>query len=188
MNRVRSLILSLSAVGGAAVIAACGSSGGTSGSSAPSATPSSPAAGSSATAGAVLKTASVGKLGTIVVDGKGVTVYRFDADTNKPPTSHCSGSCTTFWPPVPAGTGTPQVAGVSSTLIGTVTRDDGTKQLTLAGWPLYTYSGDHAAGDANGQGLNAFGGMWWAVTTTGDKAGSSSGSGPSTPSTGGGNY
>lgn len=189
MNRARTLMMSFAAVAGAAVIAACGSSGSsTSGSSVPSAAPSSAPTGSSVSSGAALKTASVGSLGTIVVDGKGMTVYRFDADTNNPPASHCSGSCASYWPPVLAGTGTPQVAGVSSAMLGTVTRDDGTKQLTLAGWPLYTYAGDHAAGDANGQGLNLSGGKWWAVTATGDKAGSSSGSSPSTSSTGGGNY
>jgi len=189
MTRARTLMMSLAAVAGAAVIAACGSSGSSSSSSnGGSSAPSSPATGSTVSSGAALKTASVGSLGTVVVDGKGMTVYRFDADSNKPPASHCSGSCATYWPPVLAGTGAPQVTGVSSSMLGTVTRDDGTKQLTIAGWPLYTYAGDHAAGDANGQGLNLSGGKWWAVTPTGDKAGSSSGSSPSTSSTGGGNY
>lgn len=192
MTHARTLMVSFAAVAGAAVIAACGSSGtsgSTSGGSAPSSAasspaPSSPATGSGASSAAGLKTASVGTLGTIVVDGKGMTVYRFDADTNSPPTSNCSGSCATYWPPVPAGSGTPQVQGVSSSLVGTITRADGTKQLTLAGWPLYTYAGDQAAGDARGQGLNASGGLWWAVTPTGAKAGSSSGSSPA-PSTSG---
>jgi predicted lipoprotein with Yx(FWY)xxD motif len=182
-------MLSFAAVAGAAVIAACGSSGSsTSGSSTPPSPAASSATGSGAASGAALKTASVGSLGTIVVDGKSMTVYRFDADTNKPPTSHCTGSCTTFWPPVPAGTGTPQVQGVSASLIGTVTRDDGTKQLTLAGWPLYTYAGDKAAGDASGQGVNAFGATWWAVTPAGAKAASSSGSSPSMSPSGGSGY
>jgi predicted lipoprotein with Yx(FWY)xxD motif len=136
-------------------------------------------------------TASVGSLGTIVVNGQGMTVYRFDADSSSPPTSNCNGQCATYWPPVPAGSGTPQVQGVSSSLLGTVTRSDGSKQLTLAGWPLYLYAGDKAAGDAKGQGLDASGGKWWAVTTTGARAGGSSGSSsgsPSTSSTGGSGY
>ena len=187
MTRARTLMLSVAAVAGAGVMAACGSSGTSSGgASAPSSAASSPATGSGVSSGAALKTASVGNLGTIVVDGKGMTVYRFDADSNNPPTSHCSGSCATYWPPVAAGTGTPQVQGVSSSLLGTVTRGDGTKQLTLAGWPLYTYVGDKAAGDASGQGVNLSGGLWWAVTPTGAKAGSPSGSSPSGSSSGSG--
>ena len=189
MTHARPLVLSLAAVAGAAVIAACGSTtGSTAGSSAPPSAPSSPATGSSVSSGAALMTASVGKLGTIVVDGKGMTVYRFDADKNNPPTSNCYGACATYWPPVLAGTGTPQVQGVSASLLGTTARTDGTKQVTLAGWPLYTFAGDKAAGDATGQGVNASGGLWWAVTPTGAKAGSSSGSSPSTSSTGGSTY
>jgi predicted lipoprotein with Yx(FWY)xxD motif len=187
MARAQSLIISLAAIAGAAVLAACGSSGGT---GSPSAPQSGAAATSSApgTTSAALQTASVGSLGTIVVNGQGMTVYRFDADSNNPPTSNCSSSCTTYWPPVTAGSGTPQVQGISASLLGTITRSDGTKQLTLAGWPLYTFTGDHAAGDAKGQGLNASGAKWWAVTPTGAKAGSSSGGSPSSTYTSGSGY
>jgi predicted lipoprotein with Yx(FWY)xxD motif len=170
------LIVSLAAVAGAAVLAACGSSGGQSSSSAPQSSAAATGSAQGSTT-AALKTASVASLGTVVVNGQGMTVYRFDADSNNPPTSKCTDTCVTYWPPVMAGSGTPQAQGISASLLGTVTRPDGTKQLTLAGWPLYTYAGDHAAGDANGQGLNASGAKWWAVTTTGAKAGSSSGGG-----------
>ncbi|MBS2965344.1 hypothetical protein KGA66_20000 [Actinocrinis puniceicyclus] len=184
---IRTLIASLAVPVGAVAVAACGSSAGTPsgapapppGTSAPAGTSSPPAAGS-----VLVKTASVGRLGTVAVDGQGMTVYLFAADSNKPPASHCDGACAKYWPPLLAGPGSPTAQGVPASLLGTVTRSDGTKQVTLGGWPLYTYVGDHAPGDANGQGLNASGGTWWAVTSTGQKdsgsapppAGSSSGS------------
>src|SRR4051794_2801657 len=106
-------------------------------------------------------------LGKIVIDGKGWTVYRFDKDTVKPPTSNCDGDCATTWPPVPASDDV-QLKGVSKALVGKVTRKDGTEQLTLGGWPLYRYAKDTAPGDTNGQGV---GGTWFAAAPTGGKAG-----------------
>lgn len=174
-------MISIAVPVGAAVLAACGSSG-SAGSAPPAAAASSgsPAAGAQSSA-VLMKTASVGQLGTVVVNGQGMTLYRFDADSNNPPASHCVGSCATYWPPLIAGSGTPDVQGVNASLLGTVSRPDGTKQVTLSGWPLYTYAGDRAPGDANGQGLNASGAKWWAVTASGQKAGSVSPAG-STPS------
>jgi predicted lipoprotein with Yx(FWY)xxD motif len=192
MNRLHTVIGTVATLAGAAALAACSSSPTSTPPAASSSTSAPAAAGSSSgssTGSVALMTASVGSLGTIVVNGQGMTVYRFDADSSNPPTSNCNGQCATYWPPVPAGSGTPQVHGVSASLLGTVTRSDGTKQLTLAGWPLYTYAGDKAAGDATGQGVNASGGKWWAVTVTGDRAGGSSGSGASSsPSSTGGGY
>ncbi len=180
MNRIRVLTVSIAALLCAAALAACGSSGGSS-----AAPPAAASSGGSSAAAApssspdTLKTASVGQLGVVVVDSQGMTVYRFDADSNNPPASHCSGTCAGYWPPVLAGSDAPSAQGISASLLGTVTWLDGTKQVTLAGWPLYTYIADHAAGDANGQGLNAFGAKWWAVTASGGKAGSPSSGAPS---------
>src|SRR5207302_24565 len=79
-----------------------------------------------------------GTLGTIVVDGAGMSLYRSDSDTSKPPTTNCSGDCAKAWPPVliddPANL---TVDGVDKTLLGTVERGDGTKQLTIGGRPAY---------------------------------------------------
>jgi predicted lipoprotein with Yx(FWY)xxD motif len=127
-------------------------------------------------------------LGQIVTTGSGRTVYRYDADSNNPPKSNCNGGCASAWPPVLAtGSGTPQVAGVSSSLVGEVTRSDGSKQLTLDGWPLYTFAGDSGAGSTAGQGS---GGTWWAVTPAGAKAaaggGAPSSSSATTAGSGGG--
>jgi predicted lipoprotein with Yx(FWY)xxD motif len=131
----------------------------------PAQTTPSPSAATPAGA-ARLSLATVGNLGKVVVDGTGRTLYIYDLDTAKPSKSNCDGSCATAWPPLLAGAGTPQVSGIDASRVGTVTRTDGTKQVTLAGWPLYYFANDAHAGDANGQ---AVGGIWWAVGANGQK-------------------
>jgi predicted lipoprotein with Yx(FWY)xxD motif len=113
-----------------------------------------------------LATADVGDFGKVVVDGKGSTLYVFGKDTAKPPKSNCDGDCAAMWPPVKAGSSTPKVDGVDASLVGTVTRSDGSEQVTLNGWPLYTFAKDDEAGDAYGQGV---GGVWWVVGPDGKK-------------------
>jgi predicted lipoprotein with Yx(FWY)xxD motif len=154
----------------------------TSGSS--SSATSSGGAASSADALAVTTNSS---LGQIVTTGSGRTVYRFDADSTSPSKSNCTGGCSSLWPPVLAtGSGTPAVMGVNSSQLGEVTRSDGSKQLTLAGSPLYTYSGDTAAGTAAGEGS---GGTWWAVSPAGSRVKpGGSGSTSTSPSPTGGGY
>ena len=144
---------------GVLVLAGCGSSTGG----------GSTAGGSSSSAGggttnAVLATADSG-LGRIVVDADGRTVYVFDKDTPGSGTSACSGGCLATWPPVTASSDSPEVDGVTGD-VGTITRDDGTTQVTLGGMPLYLYAGDSQAGDVTGQ---AVGGIWWVVAPDGSK-------------------
>jgi predicted lipoprotein with Yx(FWY)xxD motif len=157
MNKVWLAPAGLAAV---LVIAACGSSSSstTSGGTASSAAPASSApaaAGSSA-----LKTAKIGGA-TVLTNAKGFTLYWFVPDTAT--TSKCNGSCAAFWPPVkgPATAG----AGVTGKL-ATITRADGSAQATYNGHPLYTYVGDHAPGQATGDGLNVNGGVWHEVTVS----------------------
>ncbi|MFJ6384308.1 hypothetical protein ACIQI7_30420 [Kitasatospora sp. NPDC092039] len=161
----RTAVLAASGIAAAALIAGCGSSGGSSG---PSSRPSAPA-------GVTLQTAQDPKLGTIVTDGAGFTLYRFDQDRNSPPESSCNGSCAVVWPPEHAD-GDVTVKGIDSKLVGTVTRADGTEQVTLDGWPAYRYSPDTKPGDTKGQGV---GGTWFALTPGGDRAGTPGGSTPS---------
>jgi predicted lipoprotein with Yx(FWY)xxD motif len=176
----RIALLAGTAVIGLATLTACG--GGASAASAPQNTPA-PSASAPATAGAAkLSTATVGNFGKIVVDGTGRTLYVYDLDTSKPPKSNCDGSCAAAWPPLLAGTGTPQVSGVAASLVGTVTRSDGTKQVTLAGSPLYYYANDAKAGDATGQ---AVGGIWWVVGANGHKITTQASSNSSTNSSSG---
>lgn len=113
-----------------------------------------------------LTVASNPDLGNVLTDSAGLTLYRFDADTADPPKSNCDGDCATTWPPVPADDATAG-AGVNKALLGSVTRSDGTKQLTIDGWPAYRYAKDVNAGDVNGQGV---GGKWFALAPNGKKA------------------
>ncbi|MFD9791181.1 SCO0930 family lipoprotein [Streptomyces sp. NPDC059070] len=106
------------------------------------------------------------ELGKVVTDSAGFTLYRFDKDTASPPKSNCEGDCAKLWPAVPAGSVT-AAPGTDSGLIGEVARADGSKQLTIAGWPMYRYAKDTKAGDANGQGV---GGTWHAAAPDGKKA------------------
>ena len=71
-----------------------------------------------------------------------------------------------MWPPVEAGSGTPELDGIDASLVGTVERSDGSQQLTLNGWPLYLFAKDTQAGDAKGQ---AVGDVWWVVGPDGKK-------------------
>jgi predicted lipoprotein with Yx(FWY)xxD motif len=120
--------------------------------------------------GGGLGTTENSTLGTVVTDASGLTLYRYDKDKNIPPTSNCANDCASTWPPVSAVSDT-QVKGIDQNLIGSVKRSDGTKQLTIGGWPLYRYSGDKAAGDVNGQ---KKGGVWYVSAPDGTKAGESS--------------
>ena len=105
-------------------------------------------------------------LGKILVNGQGDTLYLFQADTGTK--SNCSGACATNWPPLTSGN--PTVGkGASASKVGTTKRSDGRTQVTYNGHPVYTYSGDGSAGDTNGQGLNAFGGLWYVVSPAGQQ-------------------
>jgi predicted lipoprotein with Yx(FWY)xxD motif len=128
--------------------------------------------------GGALNVAQSDKLGTIVVDADGFTLYRFNKDTASPPTSNCNGSCATTWPPAVITSTTITANGIDRSLIGTIVRADGTRQLTIAGWPVYEYSGDTAAGETNGQGV---GGTWFAVTPTGQRNTAAPAAAPSGP-------
>src|SRR6266568_3519011 len=153
----------------ALITAACGSTS-TSGSSSPSSSaPASSSASSSAgSSGAVVKTATIGGA-MVLTNAKGLTLYWFVPDTSTK--SNCNGACARIWPPVkgPATAG----AGVTGKL-GTITRSDGSAQATYNGHPLYTYTADTAPGQANGNGINASGGVWHEVTASGAPAPASS--------------
>ena len=133
---------------------------------------------------ATVATAKVGDLGTVLVNGDGMTLYLFEADTGS--TSTCSGECAGIWPPLTTTGNATGTMGASSSMLGTTTRDDGSTQVTYNGHPVYLYTGDTAAGQANGEGINHFGGLWYAVTTAGTAAMPSGGSGSGGNGSGGG--
>jgi predicted lipoprotein with Yx(FWY)xxD motif len=163
-NLLRVLLAVLAVTAAAAALTACSSAAtsttGGSGSN------SSPAAG---TAGSV-KTTTIGGA-TVLTNSKGFTLYTFAPDTST--TSKCNGSCATNWPPV---TGPVTGAGVTGTF-ATITRSDGAVQATFDGHPLYTFTGDTAPGQGNGNGVNEFGGLWHEITTSGTAPAASSSSG-----------
>jgi predicted lipoprotein with Yx(FWY)xxD motif len=107
----------------------------------------------------------VAKMGRVVTDEDGWVLYRFDKDTADPPTSNCSGICAQVWPPVLTD-GEPALTGIAEDRIGTITRQDGTRQVTLGGWPLYRYVGDRKPGQWKGQGVS---GTWFVVAPDGKK-------------------
>ncbi|MEU1025552.1 SCO0930 family lipoprotein [Streptomyces sp. NPDC005900] len=106
------------------------------------------------------------KLGEVVTDSAGRTLYRFDKDTAQPPRSTCDAACLKTWPAV-AASGAKAAPGVDGSLLGEVTAADGTKQLTIDGWPVYRYAKDAGPGEAKGQGV---GGTWYAAAPDGKKA------------------
>ena len=166
----RPFSLAALAVVGALVLAACGGSS-TSSSSGSGSTPSYGAAkpstsntsnGSGAASVVSTKTSS---LGTFLVDSNGRALYLWDADHGSKST--CSGACAQAWPPLTT-TATPKAGGaVKASLLGTTERADGSREVTYAGHPLYTFAGDTQAGQTTGQGSNGFGAPWWVVTPAG---------------------
>ncbi|HEU4421969.1 MAG TPA: hypothetical protein VFR67_05440 [Pilimelia sp.] len=105
------------------------------------------------------------RMGEVVTDENGFILYRFDKDTAKPPKTNCEGKCAKVWPPAFTD-GNTTVDGVDENLVGAVTRKDGTRQLTIDGWPVYRYIGDQKAGQWTGQGV---GGTWFVISPDGSK-------------------
>jgi len=169
-TRLRMLLALPAAAAAAAALAACSSSGTPSGAS------SSASGGHIAAAAGSLKAAKIGGV-TVLTSAKGFTLYSFAPDT--PTTSHCNGTCAQNWPPVQGPTTAPGVTGT----FGSIKRSDGSAQATFDGHPLYTFVGDTAPGQNKGNGLNAAGGLWHEITTSGSVT-----AGGSTPGSGGGGH
>ncbi|HEX4011809.1 MAG TPA: hypothetical protein VHX62_17440 [Solirubrobacteraceae bacterium] len=156
----------------ALTVAACGSSSATTSSSAsssPAAAAASPttstASASPASAKGIAIGMTKGSAGVYLTGASGKALYLWDADSNG--MSSCSGACAQAWPPL-LTKGTPIAAhGVTAGDLGTITRSDGTKQVTYKGHPLYYFVGDTAAGSTKGQGSDAFGAKWWLVAPSG---------------------
>jgi predicted lipoprotein with Yx(FWY)xxD motif len=151
-------------------VAACG--GGNNNATASSAPPKAPD-GKAATIGMASTS-----LGNVLVDSQGRTVYLFQKDSGTK--SACFGACAAAWPPVRTS-GKPTVgSGLTASKVATTPRSDGKQQVTYNGHPLYLFQNDQSAGDANGQGVNAFGAAWYVMSPAGDaitSSGSSSNAG-----------
>lgn len=105
--------------------------------------------------------------GRTLVDGRGRTLYLFEAD--KANMSNCSGSCASVWPPLTANAKPRARGGAVAARIGTIRSRGGGRQVTYAGHPLYRYVLDQRPGDTNGQGLNQFGAKWYVLAPSGRK-------------------
>jgi predicted lipoprotein with Yx(FWY)xxD motif len=123
---------------------------------------------------ATVKTRS-NKLGKILVDGRSRTLYLFEKDKNGK--SACSGTCATNWPPL-ITTGKPRAAGSArASLLGSTKRADGRLQVTYHHHPLYRFVKDTQKGQTKGEGLDAFGAEWYAVSPAGATVEKESGGG-----------
>jgi predicted lipoprotein with Yx(FWY)xxD motif len=117
-----------------------------------------------ATGGAKVNLAK-SRLGRILVDSKGITLYDFPPD--KGTTSVCYGACAALWPPL-ITKGKPVAGpGVRASLLGTTKRKDGKLEVTYNRHPLYYFVSDRKPGQTTGQGLNQFGGPWWVLSAAG---------------------
>jgi len=153
--------IALGALGGAAVLVAAAYGGSSSG---------------SGPKGALV---ALGKttLGPILVDARGRTLYVFDKDRGGK--SACDKACVKFWPPLTSRTQPRAGAGVHKAMLGVTKRQDGRRQVTYAGHPLYAFVGDKTAGRTSGEGLTSYGAEWYAVAASGRTVE------PSKPSAGG---
>jgi predicted lipoprotein with Yx(FWY)xxD motif len=154
---------------GALGLAACG--GGGAATASPPPAPSKTATAPTKRATAPTKTATVrvanSRLGRILVDSTGRTLYLFKADVGTK--SACFGACATAWPPLLTG-GKPAVrSGAMAALVGTTKRSDGARQVTYNGHPLYLFIKDQKPGNVTGQGVTAFGAAWFAVSSAGNQ-------------------
>jgi len=154
---------------GALMLAACGTSSTTSTKASTAAPASAPAAkttaASSTPAAKTAVSTAKSAAGTYLTGASGRALYLWVADPTGQ--SACTGACAQVWLPVIA-TGTPSAAGgATAGDLGTITRSDGSKQVTYKGHPLYYYAADSAAGTTHGQGSDSFGAKWWLVAPSG---------------------
>jgi predicted lipoprotein with Yx(FWY)xxD motif len=171
MNRILVVLPALALLGAAG----CGSGPGR------AAGPSSPAPSADRAAAGSLQVAST-SLGKVLVDRTGRTVYLLTAD--RPGRSSCDATCLTYWPAVAPTTATPPQEITAP--VGRTSTPSGAAIATVGGWPVYTYVQDRAPGDVTGEGVQTFGGTWYAVSPDGQPVKPHGASGPPSggPSTG----
>ena len=178
-SRLITTVTSLSlVVVSALTVAACGGGSRTTATPAATATVGGPSAG--------LHVANSG-IGKIVVDAQGRTLYLFKADSGT--MSACDGACAAAWPPLLAHDNPSVAGGVNPSLLSTIQRPGGTRQLTYHGHPLYLFVHDSKPGEVNGEGVTAFGAPWYALSPAGNQvSGSAFGSGTVAGPPGGSGY
>jgi predicted lipoprotein with Yx(FWY)xxD motif len=146
------------------LVAGCSSGGGSSSSSSAPAVTGGGSNSSAAAGGLTITTASAGGM-TFLTDGTGHALYLWVKDTGD--ASQCSGACAGAWPPVTSKGAVTAAGSAQASDLGTITRSDGTKQVTYNGHPLYYFVADSGPGEAKGQGSDNFGAKWWLVSPAG---------------------
>jgi len=116
---------------------------------------------------AVVKVMNTPKLGKVIVDSKGMTLYDFHKD--KGTTSSCYGECAVAWPPLLTSGEPKAMGGAEGSLLGTTKRKDGTVQVTYKGHPVYGFVEDNKPGETNGNDFNGFGAQWYALLPNGEE-------------------
>ena len=164
MNRIPTTL----GLGGIALVAAvavagCGGGSSSAGGGSAYARPASAGTGPVAAKVATRHT----KLGTVLVDGRGRTLYLFEKD--KRGRSSCYGACATYWPPLLTHGKPTAGARLKGSLLGVTKRADGTSQVTYAGHPLYRFAQDVRSGQVAGQNVDAFGAEWYVLSSSGKK-------------------
>jgi predicted lipoprotein with Yx(FWY)xxD motif len=158
-------VLAIAGCGGSSDSSSSGGAYGSGGGSSTSTSASSKPASAGTTA--IVSVSSVPKLGQVIVDSKGFTLYDFHKDNGAK--SACYGPCAGIWPPLTTE-GAPQAkGGAVASKLGTTKRNDGTVQVTYAGHPLYTYTADTKPGEANGNDFSSYGGEWYALQPNGEE-------------------
>jgi predicted lipoprotein with Yx(FWY)xxD motif len=168
-------LLAAPAAGVALLAAACGSTGTTGpaygaasnggGANGSTAAGGNPYGGAPAPAPAASIKIAMSRLGSLLTDGQGRTLYLFTRDSGN--MSSCTGGCASVWPPLTSSTGIHAGSGAAASLLGTARDAAGQSQVTYNGHPLYYYVGDVNPGQTNGEQLNQFGGLWYAVSPSG---------------------
>jgi predicted lipoprotein with Yx(FWY)xxD motif len=157
-------------IAAAAVLAAACSSGTNGSASTPaSAGTSAPASSPAAAGGSSAATVDVhtGNGTSFLTDSSGRALYLWTPDTKT--MSTCSGACASAWPPLTVKGAPTAGTGATASDLGTISRSDGTKQVSYAGHPLYYFAGDKAAGQTSGEGSNGFGAPWYLVAPSGQQ-------------------
>ena len=164
------MLLAVAALG-ALGLAACGTNTTSNGSGTTAGSAGAGTGSATTVAGITISSASVSGVGTVLVNGSdGKTLYILTSEAGGKITCTDASGCTSVWPDteLAAGaTGATAGSGITSSLLSTVKDSAGSLYVTYAGYPLYEYVGDHAAGTANGEGITSFGGTWEAMATNG---------------------
>jgi len=180
----RALGLGALALATSVTVAACGSSPAASSTPTPTKSPTSkasPTKSPAQSAGLTVKTATVAGFGSVLVNAQDRTLYMLTSESGGQLTCTVASGCTQYWREVdlPAGvTAATAATGAESSMLGTETGASGTV-VTYNGWPLYTFSGDSAVNQANGEGLKSYGGTWYVLGASGTPVKSKTSSSPS---------